>query len=167
MIASAKTCRHRKITAGVAALLLISLTACATPGPGGPSRKPHGHHDGPGERMPWHEVLPDVFLFLPFDADHNQRITKTELSAAIESLWATVSKGRPTLSIIELRDSLAKIYGKRDFDFTAPAFDPEGDGHVTPEKFAAALRRHFDRLDANGDGVLTPDEFYQKANRRR
>ena len=149
---------------------LMALAACAVilAGCAGGPKPSHGHHSGHDRGRGdggYHEITPDVFLFLPFDADHDNKFTKAELAVATETLWRQVARGRPALSLIELRDAFAKIYGQSDFDFGVLGFDPDGDHKVTADEFAHALTQHFNALDLNGDGVLDRKEFYRQPER--
>ena len=141
---------------------LLALAGCA----GGEKPEHGGHHHaggGKGGGMSPTGLNPDILLFLPFDADHDHRITKVELGQAIETTWASIAHGRPTVGLVELRDALAKIYGKSDFDFATLTFDPDGDSKTSQAEFTQALTVKFNIMDTNEDGVLTPDEFYRHA----
>src|SRR5262249_52890310 len=64
----------------------------------GPPRHAHerGRH-GPqetGAPQPEPVVSAEVFLFLPYDSDHDHRLTGTELQAAIAGTWREVAGSR-------------------------------------------------------------------------
>jgi uncharacterized membrane protein YgcG len=143
-------------------LLLLTgllLTACASE-PAGPSHPAGGgHHHNAGSADGERTVSQEAFLFLPYDADHDHRITKAELNAAIAGSWQQLAQGRQAVGVLTIRDWCAGVYGAPDLVFGPLEFDPRDTGSVTRDDFARVLTHKFEMLDANQDGVLEPREF--------
>jgi len=140
------------------ALCGLLLAACASHDDEGPVHHAGGGHHAQGY-APTPVIAADVFLFLPYDADHDHRLTKAELAAAISGSWHELAGGRSSIRMLELQDWFGKVEGA-----AAPPFDPlefsaQGSDSITRDQFAEGLTRRFNALDKNKDGVLDPSEM--------
>jgi EF hand len=133
------------------ALCVLVLTACASEAP---RAMPMGRMAAPAP-----VISADVFLFLPYDGDHDHRITAAERDAAIAGAWKEAAAGRHTVRLLGLQDWFVKIEGAAATPFDPLEFAPDGGDNVSRDQFAAALIRRFEALDKNGDGVLDPSEL--------
>jgi hypothetical protein len=104
-------------------------------------------------------LTPDVFLLLPYDADRDHRITKSELGAAIAGNWHDLAGSRSAVRLLELQDWFTKVEGSAVTPFNPLEFTADGGDSVTRDDFAKALTRRFEALDRNGDGALEPSEL--------
>ena len=150
-------------TIAQAALCGWLLCGCASTESPEPPR--YGYHGGHHPRNPKQGRAPDpvisadVFLFLPYDSDHDHHITKSELAAAIAGNWRDVAGSRAQVRLLELQDWFTRLDGTAATPFNPLEFAADGGDSVSREQFAAVLTRRFRGLDRNGDGILEPSEF--------
>src|SRR4051794_11671316 len=98
-------------------------------------------------------------LFEQADADHDGKLTRTELDAfAADALKRFDKDGDGRLSLEEFQGlwlELTRPLEVRAFQF----LDRNGEGKVTAQELQRPLDRLFDHLDRKGAGYVTEDEL--------
>jgi hypothetical protein len=141
------------------ALCGLLLAACASEEAAEGHRVEGRRHGQGGMAQAAPVISADVFLLLPYDGDHDHRLTKSELNAAIAGSWREVAGSRSAVRLAELQDWFVRLEGAAATPFNPMEFAADNGDSVSRDEFAKALTRRFDALDKNKDGVLDPSEF--------
>ena len=113
--------------------------------------------------LPTRPVLtatPVALLFAGMDTNGDARITRAELKAAEEHMFAAADADRDgSIGLIELADWSRVWLGDQSAIPGRFDFDRNGDDHISKAEFVAELDRRFASFDKNSDGVVERSEL--------
>lgn len=133
----------------------------------------HGGGDATQEKMHQHGGMHgenSMPMFDKFDTDKDGRVSKEEMRAGTDKLFAEVDTNKDGFIAKDEMEAHHKAMREKMHDKMRDkmqerwkAADKDGDGSLSKAEVDAAkmthLSRDFDKLDKNKDGKLTPDEI--------
>jgi hypothetical protein len=112
-------------------------------------------------------VRPGALLLEGMDANRDLAVTRAELDAAIDPLFAAADANHDgALSPVEFSLWSEKYLGTAEATPGRMSFDTNQNGLITKQEFTARLVLLFNEYDANHDGVVTRQELVQRLDIR-
>jgi hypothetical protein len=95
------------------------------------------------------------------DANGDGKVTKDEYKKYGEKMWAMMSKGAPSIPVVEA----AQDFARGNLRFDAKAMDANHDNMIAKDEFMKYAEQRFDRMNKDAQGAISVTEAAQAFSR--